>query len=54
MEPVLDHVGSDLGQLDDLASQRPRVVAAEGMAAAAALRRAALDDGTQPLGRDDR
>ena len=52
MEPVLDHVGPDLGQLGDLVADRPGVGALQGPAAAAAVRRLALDDCRQPLGRD--
>ena len=54
MEPVLDHVGPDLGQLGDLMADRLGVGAPQGPTAAAARRRLAVDDRRQPLGRDQR
>ena len=37
MEPVLVHQGLDLGQFGDLVDQAARVIAGQGVAAAAAI-----------------
>ena len=52
MEPVLVHHGPDRRHLGDLMPDRLGVVAGEGVAAPAALRRLALDDLAELLGRD--
>ena len=54
MEPVLVDHGADRRHLGDLMPERLGVVTGEGVAAPAALRRPALDDLAEPLGRDQR
>ena len=52
MEPVLVHHGADRRHLGDLMPERLGIVTGEGVAAPAALRRLALDDLADCLGRD--
>ena len=44
MEPIFIHHGQDGRHFGDLVADRVRVIAGEGIAAPAALRRLALDD----------
>ena len=52
MEPILVHHREDRRQLGDLMPERLGIIAGEGVAAPAALRRLALDDLADCLGRD--
>ena len=54
MEPVLVHHRLDRRHLGDLVPERLGVVAVQGVAAPAAVRRLALDDLAELLGRDQR